>query len=282
MAKGISIIQTPAEVNKLYCPKCKKVYTGRNKAYLETAFMNKDDFTVHYMLYNDNPFEKDDVKCICPVCKNHAMGVYSECAASFVEEIIGKKWEIISITNGADFDIVGSVVASVHKPLIMTIKIPEAEKCTNSINTANQDYLIEWVEGTVYKLAVNISTLSPIITVHDISKKIYVEKRRCWYYSECAEYIKTIESKGCLCITYGASTSDDDEMYDDKNIFAVIDIKHCNIFDIIKDINIPYGIEIVLKSAGVISIEFKRNFNLDATDKWFASLADKISKAEEA
>ena len=276
MGKDITIIQMPAEVNKLYCPKCGKVRTGRNKAYVEIAFTNEDDFAVHNMLYNDNPFEKDEVKCMCPVCKNRAMGIYSEFASEFVEEIISKKWTIIGVTNEVNFDTTGSVAASVHKPLVVAVKIPEAKTCTNSINISNPDYSVEWIEDTMYEITANNHSLHPGVIVYDISTKIHVEKRRCWYHLECAEYIKTIRSKGYICIAYEESVSKDDEIYNDSSIFAAIDIMHCNIIDTINGIDIPYGVEIILNYANKISIKFKRYFDLDTADTWFASLAEKI------
>lgn len=282
MGQDITVIQTPAEVNKVYCPKCKKVYTGKNKAYLKLAFINESDFTAHHVLYNDTPFEKDEIKCICPVCKTTAMGIYSEFAAEFVEEIISKKWMVISVLNEVDFNTIGSITKSFHRPLAITVKIPESENCANSINITNSDYSVEWVGDDMYELTVNNHTLSPAIITYDINKKIYVEKRRCWYYSKRIKYTMRIESKGYQCIAYHESISNKDKVYNDDSIFAVIDIKHCDIIDIIKDIDIPYGVEIVLKSVDKISIELKRDFSLNAVDKWFASLADKISKTEEA
>lgn len=276
MGKDITIIQMPAEVNKLYCPKCKKVYTGRNKAYLKLAFINEDDFTARHVLYNDTPFEKDEVKCTCPVCKNPAIGVYSEFASEFVEEIISKKWVVISVVNEVNFSVTGSIAKSFHRPLTITIKMPESEKYANSIDIINTDYSVKWVGGDMYEITANNHTLPPIIITYDINKKIYVEKRRCWYYSECVKYTRIIESKGYTCIAYHESMLREDKVYNDSSVFSVIDIMHCDIIDIIKDIDIPYGVEIVLKSTNKISIEFKRDFNVDAVDKWFASLAEKI------
>lgn len=292
MSDNITKIAVLAETNQMYCPKCKCVYPGRFKAYSYFSFINDRDWHQGYVKY-DRAGRREGIECECYKCGTGAHPICTNECADIVKELSGAGFEIISIIDRAGISLTGDISISLSKPLSIQFKVPQLAGITAPVKIGNpfgDNFTIEKLYDDVYELSsIKESGVNGELVAHTIKSSINEIKAKDWYETKCKDYAWSIKLK------LDSIRDKDDKMpnrviqspsplysiYKHNCLFACITVyDHVFIKFIGEDKSFPDGVEVVLKSNGDIAIEFIRDFDVDATDKWLNTILERMDAYE--